>query len=257
MHGDVILFSGGLDSLCTALRLPEAALLYVWMGAGPSTVEETQAGRLAGELGRRHNVWLLDGLRIEAGSNAYVPYRNLIFATQAVAFMREMAVVEHGSYDAYSSIYVYMGGLRDDRVADKTEEAFQSMSDCLSAIGNEAIAVKSLFWGMDKTTMVGEALRDFPEFPKLARLSVSCYKAGALTDSRLCGCGNCPSCFRKAVALRANDVDCAGWFLTNPFRSETAVRYWQRLLSGELFRLGYDMARLAAMDKVYRMEGIG
>jgi len=121
----------------------------------------------------------------EVGEKAYIPFRNMLIAAQAVK---------------YGDI-VCMAGVLDDVVADKNKPIFEEMSHVLSMMEKRPLRVWSPFWGLRKHEVVAWFLNN-TEHPRNILDTISCYSGHC--DSNYCG--ECPCCFRKWVALRANDV---------------------------------------------------
>lgn len=224
---DVILFSGGLDSLCTAQRLPDATLLYVDMRFEYADKELLAAYELAHRMNRTLRVVGLPVATFSA--DVYVPARNLTLVWAVAATLRE-------------PVRVWIGGLKDDVALDKNDEAYTVMSMALSYLCGFRVEVASLWSLHTKTDMLREFVAS-PTFAQLLPHSVSCYAGGSA------GCGDCPSCFRKAVALEAagfEGVD--GLFAQNPFDSPTAERYYQKMTHAS----SYDVGRVDDTLRVLR-----
>lgn len=234
---NVVLFSGGLDSMATILCLQhneeQVSAIYVDLGTEYANREIEVCRRLADVMGFDLHVIELRSLGALAGSadsGAFLPYRNCVLATVAAAHL-----------DTDGS--VWMGGLRDDNVGDKTPEAFESMTAMLKECGPNNITVRSMFWNYSKDEMVREMIVDFRDkFLDLCKVSISCYRGTR--------CGECPSCFRKCVALYSNGVDCINWFKTNPLESETAKQYSTKILDQK-----YDESRRVATLTALKQGG--
>ncbi len=221
-----VLFSGGLDSLATTLVLLNALdnptnrlqLVYVDLGTPYSAGEKFATEVLAREF--EPIQFTAPDLRDVGGyairhDSPYIPYRNLFLAAACVAHMEQQEMEGFDNDEPYT---IWMGGLRDDNVADKTPEAFNSMSMCLSALHNRDVFVRSLWWNHAKPEMVAEMHEAHgKQFVKLARMSISCYRGD--------NCGECQSCFRKWIALEGNGIQCTSWFRSDPRHSAAAAHY--------------------------------
>lgn len=248
---NVVLFSGGLDSLATVLRLEmtdpgghdlqHVQLVYVQAGGRYGEAEEEVAGSLAKQLGKPLRRIALEQLGMwEEGVSGYVPYRNLFLVMVAVA---ELATYDWVKED--KEVVVWMGGLKDDVVEDKTPAAFEAMSKVLTQIGRHQVTVASLWWEHTKAAMVRVMLEAQGErFLALARVSMSCYRG--------MNCGDCPSCFRKYVALKMNGVDCEGWFLRDPRRTSTAEQYWSKMQQPGRYEESRRLGTLSVLREVFR-----
>lgn len=251
----IVLFSGGLDSLSTALVLtakviPEGAvnifedilkrqldLLYVNTGTKYSHLEYQAAKSLSEDLSEAYfsKTNLKDLSAFEHKENAYIPYRNLFLAAAATAYYEKIEA------DSERPFVLWMGGLKDDDVPDKSEDAFKIMSESLSGLGRRMISVRSLWWDFTKVGMV-ESMIEFmgDEFLPLAKKSISCYKGNS--------CGECPSCFRKYVSLKDNGISCEDWFEVDPRETSVAKEYQKKIHASR-----YDPERRRATLRV--LEG--
>lgn len=231
----VVLFSGGVDSVCTLMCLRLARTIYYDVGY-EYAAQEIEAARETlkvleeiTQYSYELEVRNLDLTSISrGGENAFIPYRNALIALHAAA-----EFVGEGE-----PTLLWMGGLRDDNVADKSPEAFKLVTDVIRATGPANVVLHSPFWEMSKAEVVAamtdetkpmyhRVSRD--EFQRVMRVSSSCYKGT--------NCGDCPSCFRKAVALKVNGY-VLDMFETDPLRSETAQRYRGKIQGPE-----YEEAR--------------
>jgi 7-cyano-7-deazaguanine synthase in queuosine biosynthesis len=179
----ILLFSGGVDSF----------VAWYWLGK-PQTVYFDLKTKCAEKEKKfvqeiRPNIIIdqtLDLHAREIGQNAYVPFRNLLIASQA----------------AWYSDIIYIIGLKDDKVLDKNEAAFNAISHTLSKLEGRPIKVLSPFWNMTKANVVKWYLENVNSNPEQLLKTVSCYSNESTNY-----CGFCPSCFRKWNAFRANGID--------------------------------------------------
>jgi len=207
----ILCFSGGIDSLIAwhYLGKPKSVFFHC---TDYSTIELSSALRLNQGIIIDRSLSLS---KIQEGDNAYIPHRNLLFASIA---------------SNYGSTVV-IAGLKDDMVEDKNPKAFNLMSEVLSATSKKDINVLSPFWGMTKAEIVAWFLANVPDAKAMLGISVSCYAGEA-------NCGMCPSCFRKACALWENDIK-------THFRDDLLMRhYYNRALQWK-----YDEARCRSIIK--------
>lgn len=168
----VLCLSGGIDSVIAWYYLNQPKAVYFNTGV-PSTQKELNA------LNNLGIPYIEDhSLKINSGE-IYIPHRNLLFASRA---------------STYNPV-VFMAGLADDMVEDKTEEAFSVMSKCLSFIGKEDVFVYSPFWRYTKDDLVLWFMANNGHAESILRIASSCYSD---TEHQ---CMECPACFRKASAL--------------------------------------------------------
>lgn len=226
----VVLFSGGLDSLFTFLWLrhqgQDPLALFCFLQTAAMHNDLSASHLLMGKL----NCSLLKDYRLQyfgplTKDSDYIEARNLLLAITALSYGSE----------------VYLGGLRDDNVADKTPAAFEKMTECLRLItGRPDVAVLSALWQFSKVEMVAEWIRlGFPG--PLLKVSRSCYGYPVVS------CGACPSCFRKWVALEANGIDTSGWWNKPVQDSALAREYTTKILDPK-----YDAVRRVSTLQVLK-----
>lgn len=168
-------FSGGLDSLAAYYYLGRPKTVYfrcseysnkeaeVVRKLVPKTIIDTS----------------MDLTGAATGVNAYIPYRNLLFALRAANYGTEIIIA----------------GIKDDKVSDKSPEAFDLMTTVMNHLDPDGhISVTSPFWDWTKEDIVRFLLIQ-PSGRALIETSTSCYHPTKTY------CGACPSCFRKACAL--------------------------------------------------------
>lgn len=179
---DVVLVSGGLDSTIVADMHKHAELLFVDYGQPYAKREEEVCRELF--LGRIFHKVSVKGLPDDG--QIFFAARNLYLATIAMQF---------GST-------IYMGGLKDDHVVDKTPESFREMSRVLTDLsGGRRIEVVSPLWAYCKSELIDEFVHTRKTTTeKRVKSTFSCYADGGLP------CQNCPACFRWFVALTVGGI---------------------------------------------------
>jgi len=165
---------------------------------------------------------------LESGRTAFIPYRNLLFATVCAAKYGDDIII---------------GGIKGDNVCDKNPVAFQMMSHCLTTTGERVVTVRSPFWDMTKPSIISWFIDNIPDALNILKASVSCY--GGSEGS----CGVCPSCIRKWFALKYLGIDCDDWFEAHPKTSPEISGYIKRLCND-----GYDISRTKEMFKILESE---
>jgi len=179
----ILLFSGGIDSFCAYHYLNKPATVYFDLKTKYAAKERKHVLKLLPDIIIDESLNLSSR---EFGKNAYVPFRNLLLAAQAVK---------------YSDI-IYIVGVKDDKVSDKNELIFDDMSAILSKIEGRKIHILSPFWTMTKSEVVAWYLKNVTPDPEQLLATVACYST---EDTNYCGA--CPCCFRKWNALRTNGID--------------------------------------------------
>lgn len=235
---NVVLFSGGLDSLCTLLCLQQAEPipLFVDLGVTYSRAERRAARGICGELRLPLNVsshWTVGIL--EEPLTAHVPYRNMLLATLALAHLEA-----HRQISPEEDVVLYMSGLRDDRAADSTPEAYALIEAALQLQRAGGVSVRSMWHRYAKVEMVSEILGARGDgFVALARRAYSCYQATR--------CGLCSACVRYYVALMANGIECEDLF---PVCPASSPRSREMLRSMRDRPHEYDLARILSSTAV-------
>ncbi len=215
---EIILMSGGIDSLIAWYYLGKPTAYYV-----PLLTHYTEKELLTFERLSRIDKEIKDSLIIEAdfplgkfeiGDKANIPGRNLFLALLGAQYAKN----------------VYIIGINGDDVPDKNIRAFMKMSEVISEITGEKISIRSPFWAYSKSEIIKWFLEtdkvklSLPDRIKLLKTSVSCYSEDEGQ------CGECPSCFRKWIALEYNHINTRDIFLKNPATTKTAQEYWKRVL---------------------------
>jgi len=175
----ILCYSGGLDSL----------IAWHYLGKPPSIyfkcAEYSQVEMDSIRISNPNCIVInrIDLSLYQRGEKAYIPHRNIIFAALA------------SNYDAR----VVIAGIKDDQVPDKNPQAFELISEALTVTSESPVTVTSPFWDMTKSQIIKWFLDNVPNALSLIKTSVSCYSGEKY-------CGECPSCFRKAVALWENNI---------------------------------------------------
>jgi 7-cyano-7-deazaguanine synthase in queuosine biosynthesis len=199
--GNVYLVSGGLDSTAMVLGShigPEDTLLFVNYGQ-PYAMQEWEAACRIFKDVHGENLKYASISGISRGEDGvFIPARNMLLASVAVAY----------------GDTIFMAGLKDDHVVDKSPAAFAMMGATLSMMAGYEISVQSPFWEVDKFEMIHELIQEqeiweLPEILKKLELTFSCYTPEKAKDERR-HCMNCEACLRRAVVLHAHGVELEG-----------------------------------------------
>lgn len=197
----ILLLSGGIDSFIAWHYLNKPQTLYFDTNGMYSKKEIEVIKELVPTTIIDTSLRLGD---IEQ-EDAHLPYRNLFFAMMASA--------------KYADV-VYIVGIKDDKVNDKTEKVFETWSIMLSEMENRKIQILSPFWDKTKSDIIKWYLNT--GLSKEALLNtISCYSKD---NERYCG--KCASCFRKWVALRASG------FKIDFYNNEMILEYKHRCEEG-------------------------
>jgi 7-cyano-7-deazaguanine synthase len=181
-HESILLCTSGIDSYIAWHFLGKPQTLYFDLGTRYTEKERIAIRAKIPDtiIDASLSLWSR-----EEPNTAFIPFRNLLLATQAASY----------------SDTIYIIGVQDDKVSDKTPLAFETMSYVLSQISGRHIVILSPFWEMSKAEVVKWYLENITSDPTELISGVSCYSND---DENYCGA--CPSCFRKWCALRDNGI---------------------------------------------------
>jgi len=187
-RSSVLLFSGGLDSLCTWFITGRPRVLHCVLGVDYSGKELHAVRRLADRLGMELIVdysYCLEDWQ-QGDVDATVPMRNLLLAMAAARLPKVSEVwlaIQKGE----------MG------LPDRTPLFFQKASSLVSYLLARPVHIYSPIAHLTKVQLVAEALKRGAR-PEDLLATVSCYSA---EEGH---CGVCKACARKAMAFKLNDI---------------------------------------------------
>lgn len=191
-----VLFSGGLDSLAALLwakrEYRDVVAVTIRYGQLAEAREVRRARALCRRLGVKHRVLRTEGLTgaLVAAPGSVIPRnpvihaRGLVFASLAVAATRTSVVVEGGG------VVLPGPGFPDNQAA-----YYRAASRALTAALGWPCKVVAPLYDLTKEQVILGALELHAEFPKLLKLTTTCYRG---TD-----CGECKACRCRDKALRA------------------------------------------------------
>lgn len=197
---EVLLFSGGLDSLIAweFLGRPErmyAALGHRYEGPERATLEPDVVVDRSLDL----SAW--------EEPDAFIPMRNLLLACIA----------------ARKADTVWLVVQQDEMsISDRSPRFFADVSSLLTYLLGRKVVVDTPFRELDKTDMVEWWLAEGLGEERLVE-SWSCYVQGDIE------CGACAACLRKFIALKLNGV--SGRWLVDPTTTPIAEEYRSRARS--------------------------
>jgi 7-cyano-7-deazaguanine synthase in queuosine biosynthesis len=206
----ILLFSGGIDSYVAWHYLGKPKTVYFDLNTPYSKAEiEVIKNLIPSTIVEK----VIDFSTRQEGEHAFVPYRNLHLALLA---------------NKYADTIV-IAGLKDDKVSDKNERVFRQFSYLMSDMMGRKIIVISPFWGMTKEDVVRWYIHDYCGNPVDLLNTISCYTPDKSTVYRDY-CGQCPACFRKFVALKANGIHDLPFF-----NRELMVEYRDKAITGNFY----------------------
>lgn len=183
----ILLVSGGLDSYIACRYLEEVGEaciiepLFINYSGKYTTKELEVCKQLYGKLTIDCTLNFIDK---EIGEKAFIKNRNAYFALIASNYGNE----------------IVMGGLKDDKVGDKSPAAFLAMENLLNTNNSDSrYSVFSPFWRKTKSDIIKWYINSGFAIDDLLQ-TTSCYHP---TEHF---CGKCPSCFRKWCAFSDNGI---------------------------------------------------
>lgn len=228
----VILNSGGMDSFFVATEVPDAVHVFVNIGQKYAAKELRAARNIAAFVGAP--LYEIVGAQIGRyeHESGIIPLRNAELILCAGQFGED----------------IYLGILENEVNSDKSPEFLRAMEQVMT------ISCRPQYWSDGRTfrlhTPLGtrskvelaKGLRGLPGHWAAMLRTVSCYAA---TDQH---CGECPSCFKRWVALTvASGEDHGGMFLKHPGKWKP-LEHW--------LNQGYPHKRISEIVEAYRIASL-
>lgn len=227
INQEAVLFSSGIDSLASALLLPNASLIYFKANFAHTKEDLVSIQSISKILEREIIIdCSLNLKKFETKDFVSIFCRNLLFVTIASNYADNL----------------YLGAIKGDRSPDKNPDAFEIMSQTLSHLGGKKIYVKSLLWNLTKTEIV-KLILNKPNGYNLLLNSRSCYSSSRIH------CGRCGACFRRWVALVNNNIE--EQYQSPPWQWVKVQDYIQQMKKGF-----YDELRTIETFKALRKYGV-
>lgn len=239
----VLLFSGGMDSVCHAWLLRPDRLLTLRVHSDYEQRERRAMRKAlatfakAGDYRPEHIV--LDRV-LNLGDYRKGPF---------IYPMRNAFLIE---FAAYYGETIYLAGVEGDSPADKTPQFLTKMQDLLTEMwqGNwttpHYFTVTAPYRHTTKTELIGQYLgKGGP--PQALWSSYSCYSGDDLQ------CGTCRNCVRKWVAFENNALRWErGLSQHPPWEAQWVWDLWEDLLVGKYHGDREDKLILRAFDQWWR-----
>lgn len=225
----VLLFSGGMDSVCFDYLLKPDVLLYAPCGARYTDAEDTCISMLCetyATIDQRmvEHYDVFDFSEFER-DDMIIPNRN--------AHM--VLLASH-----YGEI-IYLSSVQGDRSLDKDEHFYELMRWLLNHMWDEQhwtarreFKVASPFKHLTKSELVKQYLEQDGDAQRLL-ISYSCYEGDASPRTgRPQHCGVCKPCARKRVALENNGIEIPqGYFAEDFLQMPWFEKLYPQMLRGE------------------------
>jgi 7-cyano-7-deazaguanine synthase in queuosine biosynthesis len=223
MKDQILLFSGGLDSLIAWYYLGKPDCLFVNMHHKYAMQELETIQQIVGVT----NMRCIHDDRIALGDkeqpDAYIPMRNAFLAEIGALYAEKIWVISQKG---------------EMNIPDRSEQFFSQTTEYLRFLNNNPrIEVDTPFRNMSKVDMVRWYLaKDYPV--DILKLSLSCYNGDR--------CGRCSSCFRRWVSFELNGLE--DEFMVSPWKTDLAQQYLFKATHG-LYDADRSNEIIAAMEK--------
>jgi 7-cyano-7-deazaguanine synthase in queuosine biosynthesis len=214
----VLLFSGGLDSICIDKLLNPDLLLYIPSGAVYEDIETKKIQQMCDKnyIDKSKLIILSDTLNLatQEREDAIVPNRNAYFILLASVYGEKiiLGVVEG-----------------DQTLLDKDKIFLKHMRGLLNHMWQESywtekreFSILSPFSNATKTELVRQYL-DAGGDSKILLESYSCHNGQEIP------CGVCKPCFRKHVALANNEIVVDGYFENHFWETDWFKVAWPKI----------------------------
>lgn len=233
----VLLFSGGMDSVCYAHLLKPDLLLYIPTGARYEATESWWVSQLLfQQMLPKESEFLTLGGVLDLGryerDDLIVPNRN------AHLFM----LASH-----YGDT-ICLASVEGDRSSDKDELFYEQMTDLLDHMwcdqhwcDQRRFKIEAPYKHMTKRELVRTYLKTGGN-PDAFRISYSCYRGERKH------CGMCKPCFRKRVALELNGIVLKDYWEQDFWRSRWFADLLPLIKDGQ-YRGPEDADVMAFMDR--------
>lgn len=235
MDKHILLFSSGVDSFIAYYYLKKHGidklqLVYFFNSNVKYAQAELYHVQRCKEVIQDNILVLPVKFPLTEDNESFIPARNLLFALQSVLDL---------AYPKYDNVYVYLGGLRDDRVSDNSPEFAKTLSEVLTLSCNRQITVKSAFdYKLSKFEIVKWFIDNFPDQTNnLVDYTFSCY-----TPKGVEHCYSCRACFRRNVVLQ--DI------ILLPFYDNRKLSQWYK----DFKRHGQDYDEIRKRESIRYIE---
>lgn len=221
MMKEILLYSGGIDSLIAWHYLDKPQRLFVYLGTKYAAAEEANIAHAEDYPSILHRTFVNWG--DYEHDDAWLPMRNIFLIMVAAA-------------EGADKIYL-VSQKGEQNIPDRSLKFFEKMALLMTEHNERPIEVDPVFPQMDKVAMVKWFLENGYSPQQLVN-AYSCYSGGH--DP----CGQCTACWRKFIALTVNGIECE-YIFTHDIRE-----YGERVYRPKLDR--YIPERRGSMIEVMR-----
>jgi 7-cyano-7-deazaguanine synthase in queuosine biosynthesis len=210
---DLLLLSGGLDSVCAWAMLGWPPAVFYGLDTAASTHERRAVLRVAEAVGQR--VTIDDSLawigRFEDKLTGYVPYRNLFFLLAA-----SLRVAPGGR--------LLIAQVRDEWQRDKNEDFYKETERQIHELHGKRVEIRAPLRHYTKAELVYASGLS----PAVLAMTYSCLRGGQEH------CGACSNCLNRAWALSGQKPTLRAmlhkaWVQRRSFRWANLGLYWRQL----------------------------
>lgn len=203
---DVLLFSGGLDSLIAYFYLGKPKVIFADMKQKYAKIEIERVKKLDRDIGMGvvYENKIFDFSKIEQ-EDMTIPYRNMFLAMLGSLY----------------GDHIWMAAVNGDYNHDKTPEIFDKMGEFLTDLSGNVIMIRSPFWKMTKSDIVEWYIKKGYPIQWLYD-SYSCFTGKGQH------CGRCSSCLRRWVAMTNNGIK--EEYVEDPMTWEKIPQYIDRFI---------------------------
>ena len=192
----ILLFSGGLDSVCTLANIHDITdyFVYVHMGLDYQHAELSKIEETLTQLSKKFGSNLMDKFLpiyhdlfdlLEDADEVFIPYRNLMLILITLKYFNK------------DDLSILIGNTLDDRVHDNSKIFIDKSNEFFMSTYSKRVSIGSLFSEYSKIAMVKQTLKNtILDENDLQKLTFSCFKPSGTTE-----CLSCKACFRKNVIL--------------------------------------------------------
>lgn len=204
---NIVLFSGGVDSLTTALMLKNKNIeydgLYLDLGNKYAQIERHVAENLACEIGFKLHVVELAGIGQFEKEDAEIPFRNDLLCLVAMMF---------DARDIYVSVEF---GTFDNKSKDRSDKFRKKISEYLSWRVSDHVVVRNIVKDLTKQDEIRWVIDIIGDWGSeiILRKAFSCYNPQIVVKENMkwAMCGNCPACIRLYLAMAGNGLFRNDW----------------------------------------------
>ena len=235
MKKEILLFSGGIDSLCAYFYLNKPKCLYVKLGHKYQDEELKAVKNIAEKYDIDLEIEEMEFIGKFEEDDANIPMRNLFLSMIASFYADKIwLIVQKGET-----------GSRGE-APDRTKDFFVNTSLTLSILNKRNIEIDSPFWNLTKQDLVQWVLDNVEDSKEILSNSFSCFNP---IDGKQCG--KCSACFRQFISLAYNGIDVKDRMVHDITKWDGIKNYVKKMKDGQ-----YEEERTKQTKKVLKRYGL-